>query len=130
MKKRLPIACICAILFLATYNMAFEVKAQKRSQTSGPDWKNWSDERITQWEDSVINAQYPAPEIEQYTTTYAIPKTEVPEISQPLPTPQLKSSTTATLSTNIDKSKAFGEIPVIPGHGLNGAATLQVPIQI
>ena len=57
MKKRLPIACIYAILFLATNNMTFEVKAQKRSQTSDPDWKNWSDERITQWEDSVINAQ-------------------------------------------------------------------------
>jgi hypothetical protein len=47
-----------------------------------------------------------------------------------LPAPQLKSSSISVVSTNLDKSKAIGEIPVITGHGPNGSATLQVPIQV
>ena len=131
MKKRLPLVCIFVILTLSAYTFVFELKAQERSQTSGPDWENWSEERIAQWEDSLINALYPSPEIRQTTTLVESSQTKgAAERSQSLPAPQLKSSTISVVTTNIDKSRAVGEIPVITGHGPNGSATLQVPIQV
>ena len=131
MKKHLPLVCIFAILLLSAFTFSAELKAQKAIQPSGPDWDNWSEERITQWEDSVINALYPPVEIKQTTLAgESAPTKKITDLSETLAAPQLNSSTISVVSTNIDKSKSVGEIPVITGHGPNGSATLQVPIQV
>ena len=116
------------LVFVLTILGTVPAEAQSQSKISTPDLDNWSDERLSQWEDSVKAILYPIPEI--CITPVDAPKDHT--LSSDLINERLGTYPEASLPmvATIDQSKAVGEIPIIEGTSPMGGITYQVPINI
>lgn len=101
------------LVFVLTILGTVPAEAQSQSKISTPDLDNWSDERLSQWEDSVKAILYPIPEI--CITPVDAPKDHT--LSSDLINERLGTYPEASLPmvATIDQSKAVGEIPIIEG---------------
>ena len=104
-------------------------KDKDNKKSNKPDLVNWSEEKIKLWEDSVKQALFPQPIINNI---------EINDQHQPTSNAS-KISTMAKVSSSnsyvpdivyIDQSKAVGEITINQSITPSGATTYTVPVEI
>ncbi|MFT3740236.1 MAG: RHS repeat-associated core domain-containing protein [Breznakibacter sp.] len=117
-----------AVLLIALV-MPLTGYAQSQKKTSTPDWENWTEEQLSQWEDSVLKALYPFPEINRSPIAADSAKS-IAAYNTSLDNQVEQSLLISTQAITIDQSKGVGEIPIIPGISPTGSSTYQVPVNV
>lgn len=124
MKTVYPVI-ICILLSISV--VYGQQDSTNTTRQSTPDFENWMEEQILQWEDSVRRALYPEAVIESITA----PSRKVLSTTNRSATlPLSLTNSHVNDSYPIDLTKDVGEIPLSSSITPSGAATHNVPIEI
>jgi hypothetical protein len=94
---------------------------------STPDFANWTEEQIVQWEDSVKKALYPEAVIKSIA---APPKKDLNRTSRSIASPMSFTNSHVPDSYPVDQTKDVGEIPMSSSLTPSGAMIYNIPIEI
>jgi len=124
MKTVYPVI-ICFLLSISgVYAQQDSTNTVRRST---PDFENWTEEQIVQWEDSVKNALYPEAVI---GFTHVPVEKQAPAASSATVTPLNFTNSHVPDSYPVDQTKDVGEIPISSFLTPTGAMTYNVPIEV
>ena len=120
------------IYLLLGFNIAFAQQDTIRALNKNlPDFTNWTDEQLNNWEDSVKRALYPEPIIGSTDVE------ELKKLSQKNKAIGKSSNNTLNFENNhvpnsfsVDKTKDVGEIPIHSSVTPSGSLTYTVPIEM
>ena len=117
------------LILVAIFVISPAMKGDDDPGNDYPDFKNWTEERITRWEDSVKRVLYPTPELRWAEGSPNDSRNNEREEEEPT-RGGVVNNTYVPNSVTLDLTKAVGEIPFSTSVAPSGAVIYNVPIEV
>ena len=123
MKTVYPVI-ICFLLSIS--GVYAQQDSTNTARKSTPDFENWTEEQIVQWEDSVRKALYPEVSIDSIA---APSQKDLNRTSRSTASSMTFTNSHVKDSYPVDKTKDVGEIPISSSLTPTGAMTYNIPVE-